>query len=182
MYRLCPTRWPRLTFSVLVCCAALGPLSIDILTPSLPAMASAFATTADKAQWAVSLFMLGFALSLILVGPLAEAFGKRRVLLAGYSVYLLATLVILQAQSITVLLAARLVQALAGCFGTALSRTLAREYYGGKDESEGGKSEIHVLGLLGSIMVLVPTLAPLSGWLPAGILGLASQLRAYADG
>ncbi len=156
MYRLDPVKQSRLIFLVLVLCAIIGPLSIDLFTPSLPALTEAFDTTPDMAQWTVSIFMLGFAISMLIVGPVSERFGNCRTLVGGYAIYLLATLAILLTRSIEIMIAARLVQAVAGCFGTALSRTIARDLYK-------GKNDVRILGMIGASLAVAPMVAPVFG-------------------
>ncbi len=156
MFRLDPVRHSRPVFFVLVLCAVIGPLSIDLFTPSLPAMTEAFHTTPSTAQWTVSIFMLGFAISMLLVGPISERYGNCRTLLGGYTIYLLATLTILLSSSIEIIIAARLLQAVAGCFGTALSRAIARDLYK-------GKNDVQVLGMIGASLVVAPMAAPVVG-------------------
>ncbi len=157
MYRLNPATQPRLIFLILVLFAMIGPLSIDLFTPSLPAITEAFGTTADTSQWTVSIFMLGFALSMLIVGPVSERFGYRRTLMGGYAIYLLATLTILLTSTIEIFIAARLVQAIFGCFGTALSRVLARDLYKGEN------SDVRILGMIGATMMVAPMVAPTIG-------------------
>ncbi|CAM3526838.1 multidrug effflux MFS transporter [Parendozoicomonas haliclonae] len=156
MYQLDPVKQPRLVFLILVLCAMIGPMSIDLFTPSLPAITDAFHTTAEMSQWTVSIFMLGFAISMLIVGPLSERFGHRRTLLGGYTLFLLATAVILVTDSIHVFIAARLIQAVFGCFGTALSRVIARDIYK-------GEQDIRILGMIGATMMVAPMVAPSIG-------------------
>ena len=162
MYRLDPTKNPRLIFLILVLCAMIGPLSIDLFTPSLPAITSIFATSAEMSQWTVSIFMLGFAISMLIVGPVSERFGYRRTLFGGYVIFILATLVILFSPSIELFIGARLVQAIFGCFGTALSRVIARDLYK-------GEHDIRILGMIGATMMIAPMVAP-------GIGGVLQQI------
>ena len=162
MYRLDPTKNPRLIFLILVLCAMIGPLSIDLFTPSLPAITTIFATSAEMSQWTVSIFMLGFAISMLIVGPVSERFGYRRTLFGGYVIFILATLVILFSPSIKLFIGARLVQAIFGCFGTALSRVIARDLYK-------GEHDIRILGMIGATMMIAPMVAP-------GIGGVLQQI------
>ncbi len=131
----------------------IGPLSIDLFAPSLPAIADAFATSAEMSQLTISIFMLGFAISMLIVGPLSERFGYRRTLLIGYSIYLVTVVIILVTPSIEIFIAARLIQAICGCFGTALSRVIARDFYR-------GEHDVRILGMIGAAMMIAPMVAP----------------------
>ena len=156
MYTLDPARQSRSVFFILVLLAVVGPLSIDLLAPSLPDMAYEFNASVALTQGMVTLFMVGFALSMLTVGPLANRFGHKRVLLCGYAVYLAVTAAMLLTSHMEVMVVLRFVQALAGCFGTALSRAIAMDLY--KD-----RNDIRILALISSALVLVPTLAPVAG-------------------
>lgn len=157
MHHLNPSDSPRLTFLALVLLAAIGPLSIDLFTPSLPEITHAFDTTAGTSQWTISMFMLGFALSMLIVGQLSARFGYRRTLMGGYFIYLLATLAILLTPHIEVVIIARLIQAVFGCFGTALARVTAIKLFQGQNK------DIHILGMIGSAMMIAPMIAPSIG-------------------
>src|ERR671922_689178 len=80
----------RLLPGLLTAIVGLGALSIDMFLPSLPAMTVAFGSDAATAQLTVTLFLAGLAVSQLLWGPLSDRFGRRRVLLAGLTLYALA--------------------------------------------------------------------------------------------
>ena len=64
---------------------ALGPLSTDMYLPSLPAIARAFDASTASTQLTLSLFLLGFACGQVIYGPVADRYGRRPVLLAGFA-------------------------------------------------------------------------------------------------
>ncbi len=72
--------------------SALGPLSTDLYLPALPAIGVDFAASPAAVQWTLSGFMLGFAPAMLVIGPLADRFGRRPVVLGGTMVFLLASL------------------------------------------------------------------------------------------
>ena len=151
-----PEKNTRTVLLILTLFAVIGPISIDIFTPSLPAITDYFATEHTIALWSVGIFMVGFSISMLICGPLADHFGRKKTLIGGYSLYLLATLIILQTDSIYTFIAARFMQAVFGCFGTAIARTLARDYY--KD-----KMEVKMLAYIGGCLSIAPMLAPIAG-------------------
>jgi DHA1 family bicyclomycin/chloramphenicol resistance-like MFS transporter len=67
-------------------------LSIDMTLPALPALGAAFSAGPDQIQLTLSLYLLGYAAGQIVIGPLSDRFGRRRVLVGGLAVYSLATL------------------------------------------------------------------------------------------
>ena len=63
---------------------ALNPLALDLMLPAQPDMAAAFGiTNPNRMQAVLSIFLLGFGVGQILVGPLSDRFGRRRTVLAG---------------------------------------------------------------------------------------------------
>ncbi|WP_257291863.1 multidrug effflux MFS transporter [Endozoicomonas sp. ONNA1] len=141
---------------ILTLFAVVGPVSIDIFSPSLPAITEYFGSNSATAQWSVGIFMLGFSLSMLIVGPLADRLGRKRTLMLGYTLYLFATAVTLQTNNIALFIAARFVQALFGCFGTAVARILARDYF--QDQME-----VRMLSYISACLTIAPLLAPVAG-------------------
>ncbi|UYM15711.1 Bcr/CflA family efflux MFS transporter [Endozoicomonas euniceicola] len=156
MRQLNPEKHTTAVLVVLTLFAVVGPVSIDIFTPSLPAITQYFDTDHTTAQWSVGIFMLGFSLSMLIVGPLSDRFGRKNTLLGGYSLYLLATIATLTTSSIHLFIAARFAQALFGCFGTAVARTIARDYYS-------DKMEVKILAYISACLTLAPMAAPIAG-------------------
>ena len=67
--------------AVLICLfASAGQLAIDIYVPALPDMARSFATTPQAIQSSVSGYMAAYALGQLIFGPVADAYGRKRVL------------------------------------------------------------------------------------------------------
>ena len=156
MQPLNPDKSSTVVLIILTLFAIVGPVSIDIFTPSLPAITDYFGTTPAIAQWSVGLFMLGFSLSMLIVGPLADRLGRKKTLLFGYSLYLVATAVTLFTDSIYWFIGARFAQAIFGCFGTAVARMIARDYY--RDQME-----VTILAYISGCLTIAPMAAPIIG-------------------
>src|SRR6201998_4054978 len=74
---------PRIMLLLLVAMTGIAPISLYMLVPALPVLASVFGRDISIAQMTVSLYMVGIACSQIVMGPLSDRFGRRPVLLAG---------------------------------------------------------------------------------------------------
>lgn len=148
------------TVATLAALTALGPLATDMYLPAMPAMAEALDTGPDQVQLTLSFYMAGFAMAQLFCGPISDRLGRKPVMIAGFSLFLLASLLCAFAPSIEVLLAGRFLQAFGGAAGPVLARASVRDIYG---PIEAGR----VLSYMASTMALAPALAPIVG---AGLL------------
>src|SRR5260370_38726701 len=73
----------RLMLLLLVAMTGVAPISLYMLVPALPVLATTFGSDISIAQMTVSLYMVGIACSQIIMGPLSDRCGRRPVLLAG---------------------------------------------------------------------------------------------------
>src|SRR5436190_5278502 len=143
---------------LLTAIVGLGALSIDMFLPSLPAMTLAFGSDAATAQLTVTLFLAGLAAAQLVWGPLSDRLGRRRVLLAGLAVYATAGTACAFAPSMSLLIAARVVQAPGAGSGPVIARAVVRDLY----EPE---RAARVLAAMGTAQALTPILAPIiGGW------------------
>src|SRR5882724_8604879 len=81
----------KLMLLMLVLMTGVAPISLYLLVPALPVLATTFGRDISVAQMTVSLYMVGIACSQIVMGPLSDRFGRRPVLLAGLSLMVAAS-------------------------------------------------------------------------------------------
>lgn len=143
---------------------ALGPLSTDMYLPALPEILNDLGTTNPVLQLTLSAFLVGFAAGQIVYGPLADRHGRKPVLIGGLALYSIASLACTIATSVELLIVARTVQALGASAPIVLARAVVRDLY------EGPRAG-NELARMGSIMGLVPAVAPFFGGLIAAISG-----------
>ena len=134
----------------------LPRITLDMHLPALPAMADYFQTSDSQLQLTLTLYTLGSAISLLISGPLTDRFGRRPVLLVGLFLYVIATVACALADSLSVLIVARLFQALGGCCTTVIGRVIVRDYF---DRHE----QARLLGLISMAMAVSPMAAPVLG-------------------
>ena len=101
---------------------ALGPLSMDMYLPSLPDIAQVLGAPVARTQLTISSYLIGFAVGQMIYGPLSDRYGRRPVLLAAVALYLASTLACAAAQSVDLLIAARLLQGISGSGAIVLAR------------------------------------------------------------
>lgn len=136
--------------------AILGPSGIDMYLASLPHMAQELGSPYTQIQLSLTVFLLAMGAGQLLFGPLVDAYGRRKPLLIGLIVFVLASLWAASSQSIGMLLAARLVQGLAA----ALTLVVAISTVG--DVAEGTRAA-QLFALLMTIEGLAPVMAPAVG-------------------
>src|SRR5665213_2706824 len=111
----------RLFIVLLATLTMISSLAIDMSLPALPELTRAFATTPDRVQLTLSLFLVGYAGAQLFYGPMSDRFGRRPVLLFGLILYTVAGFACALTTSIDVLVAARFVQGMGCCVGPILS-------------------------------------------------------------
>ncbi|NBM20353.1 multidrug effflux MFS transporter [Streptomyces sp. GC420] len=135
---------------------ALPPLSIDMYLPALPQVTDALHSPAATVQLTLTACLVGLALGQLVVGPMSDRWGRRRPLLAGMAVYVLATAVCALAPTAELLIAFRLVQGLAGSAGIVIARAVVRDLCDGVEMARFFSTLMLVAGV-------APVIAPVVG-------------------
>ena len=156
----------RITLLLLVAMTGIAPISLYMLVPALPVLATAFGRDISIAQMTVSLYMVGIACSQLVMGPLSDRFGRRPVLLAGLGLMVLASVACIFAATLPQLIAARFLQALGGATGMVVSRAIIRDLYRRERISS-------MISLVIAVMMIAQMLSPLTG----GLLEIAFGWR-----
>ncbi len=152
---------------LLVAMTGIAPISLYMLVPALPLLASSFGRDISVAQMTVSLYMVGIAASMIIMGPLSDRYGRRPVLLAGLSLMVLASLGCMLSATLPQLIVARFFQALGGATGMVISRAIIRDLFSRDRVSS-------MISLVIGVMMIAQMLSPLTG----GLLDVAFGWRA----
>ncbi|HVG47867.1 MAG TPA: multidrug effflux MFS transporter [Rubellimicrobium sp.] len=133
---------------------SLNALAIDVMLPALPYMGEALGIAEDNhRQFVVSVYMLGFGVGQLLVGPLSDRFGRRIPLLAGIGLYVVAVLAAALAPSFAVLLALRFVQGLGASATRVVATAVVRDRFSGNAMAE-------VMSLVFMVFMVIPVVAP----------------------
>lgn len=91
-------------------------LSNDMIMPGMPLVVAQFGGAPRHIALSLSLYIFGGSLLQVLLGPMAERYGKRRVLLCGNALFLLATALVPLAQTMPQFLTIRFFQGMGSCF------------------------------------------------------------------
>lgn len=142
--------------AILVAVTASGPLALNIFVPSMPGMVAAFDSDFATVQWTLTLYLVGVALGQLIYGPLSDRYGRRPLLLAGMTLFCLASAGAAVAGSIEWLIALRLAQALGACAGMVLTRAIVRDVHVRERAAS-------ALGYITMAMAVAPAMAPAIG-------------------
>ena len=111
----------------------LGVFPLDVVLPSFPALAEHFHTSTTHIARSVSLFAIGFSCSMLLIGPLSDRIGRKKLLLASMVVAILGAVGCLAARNTPQFLFFRVIQAI-GCGGFILSQALVQDLFFGREQ------------------------------------------------
>lgn len=135
---------------------ALLPISTDLYLPSLPVMRGALGISGADAQLTLSMFVIGFGVAQLFWGPISDRYGRRPALIAGISIYMLASIACMLAPSIEYLVAARMLQGVGACSGQVMARAIVRDLY---EPAQGAR----IMAYMMLIFMLAPLFGPLIG-------------------
>jgi DHA1 family bicyclomycin/chloramphenicol resistance-like MFS transporter len=152
---------------LLIAMTSISPLSLNILAPAVPALITTLSADAGAVQLTISLYLVGLAVSQLVLGPLSDRFGRRPVILAGLALTTIASIAAMAVSTIGGLIVARLVQSFGASTGMVVGRAIIRDLV----DRERAASTI---GLVTTAMVVIPMITPLIG----GILDTAFGWKA----
>nr|WP_314072270.1 multidrug effflux MFS transporter [uncultured Roseococcus sp.] len=148
-----------------------GTLAMHIFVPALPRAAEDLGASIGTMQMTISLYIYGLAFGQLIYGPASDRFGRRPVLMVGLVIYAISGFAAAFATGPGALIAARLFQALGGCAGLVLGRTIVRDTSAPTDTARR-------LAVMNLMITVGPAIAPLLGTLMTETTGWRSILMA----
>nr|WP_177319663.1 multidrug effflux MFS transporter [Actinoplanes philippinensis] len=137
---------------------ALGPLTIDMYLPSLPAITADLHTTAAAVQLTLTGTLVGLAFGQLLVGPLSDAFGRRWPLLGGIAVHMLASVFCVIAPNVAVLGTLRVLQGLGAAAAAVVAMAMVRDLF---TDNAAARLFSRLMLVVGVAPILAPTIGGL---------------------
>jgi DHA1 family bicyclomycin/chloramphenicol resistance-like MFS transporter len=150
--------------AVLGLLTTIGPFAIDMYLPALPAIGRSLGADAHAMQASLMAFFIAVGAGQLVAGPLSDMLGRRRPMLAGLAVFVLASIGCAFAPSAGVLVALRFVQGLGACACMVTPRAVVRDLFTGAEAAR-------MMSLLLMVYSVSPILAPLAGSLVAEAAG-----------
>jgi DHA1 family bicyclomycin/chloramphenicol resistance-like MFS transporter len=134
-------------------------MAIDSMLPALPAIGHSLGVTStNDAQLVIGVFFFGFGVSQIVFGTLSDTFGRRKILLGGMAVYVVAMFAAAWTSSFQMLLVMRFVQGIGGAAVRITTMSVVRDCFGGREMAR-------VMSYVMIVFMIIPIVAPSVGQL-----------------
>ena len=145
--------------TMLAAMSMLGPFSIDAYLPAFPNIQASLGATPLEVQQSLTFYMLAFAAMVLWHGALADAFGRRNVILVSLVMFAIGTLRCASAHTVHYLWVFRIMQGVSAGAGVVVGRAIIRDLY---DDAAAAR----LLSLVTMIFSIAPAIAPiLGGWI-----------------
>jgi MFS transporter, DHA1 family, multidrug resistance protein len=163
----------RLLLLTLTITCSLGQVASTIYVPSVPAIASALETSVSRVQLTFVAYLAAFAVSMLVLGPLSDRYGRRRTMILGISLSTLGSIACTASPTIEFLIAARVLQGIGLSGGMVVGRATVRDLYG-----EDGAARI--IAGLSIVLTLLQAFAPIPGGYLQAWIGWRANFAAIA--
>ncbi|ABA88042.1 membrane protein, major facilitator superfamily [Syntrophotalea carbinolica DSM 2380] len=136
--------------------SAFPPLSTDLYLPALPHVVKTLQSNQTLVNLSLSLFLISFALGILVWGPVSEKYGRKPILLIGLTLYTLGSAGCALSGNVTMLIIARVVQGFGGGAAEAVVTAMVKDLYSGRKRES-------VLAIVMAMVVVAPVVAPVAG-------------------
>lgn len=144
------------TILILGLLSAIGPLSIDMYLPGFQSIANDLKTSVPRIQLSLTSFFIGVASGQLIYGPLLDRYGRKKPLIVGLIIYVIASIACALTNSADHLIVFRFIQALGSCAGLVAARAMVRDYFRSSETAK-------IFSLLMLVIGISPILAPTIG-------------------
>lgn len=151
-------RTENIILLVLGTLTAIGPLSIDMYLPSFDRIANYFQTTQAQVGFSLTSYFIGISIGQLAYGPIMDKFGRKKPLLIGLVIYILAALSCFYSPSIWWLIVSRLFLALGASGGMVAAKAVVRDVF---PPEEVARAISFLMLIMGAAPIIAPTLGGL---------------------
>ena len=149
---------------VLGALSAIAPFSVDMYLPGFPAIARDLVTDVSNVGLTLTSYFIGLSMGQLMFGPVIDRFGRKKPLMVGLFVYILAAVGCAFSPSIYYLIGLRLFLAMGCCVGMVGGSSIIRDLFSGREVAR-------ALSLMMTIFGVAPIIAPTIGGLIVATLG-----------
>lgn len=144
---------------ILAFMSSIAPLSTDMYLPALSEVQKTFETNSFFTQVSLAVFFIAFSLGQLIYGPLSDAYGRKKPLYFGISLFIVSSLICVLVDSIHIFITFRFFEALGGCAGVVIARAIVND-----------KFELKEAASMFALMMVVSSLAPMISPIFGGFL------------
>ncbi|MFD4511516.1 multidrug effflux MFS transporter [Streptomyces sp. NPDC058457] len=142
--------------AVLGALTAVAPLATDMYVPGFPVLGKALGASGSAVQLTMTAFLAGLVVGQLVIGPLSDGLGRRRLLMAGSAGFVLCSVACAAAPDIAALTGARFLQGVAGAAGMVLARAVLTDRFHGPELPR-------YFAVLSQVIGVAPIAAPVLG-------------------
>ncbi|ASP34877.1 multidrug effflux MFS transporter [Labrenzia sp. VG12] len=135
---------------------AIGPISMALYTPAMPALVEAFGTSDSAVKLTLTAYFVGFALTQLVCGPLTDAFGRKPVTLGFLALYLVSSVLATFAPTVEFMVFSRALQGVGAAVGIAVARAIVRDQFTGQESAR-------IMNTVAMMLALGPAVSPTIG-------------------
>ncbi|HRW29286.1 MAG TPA: MFS transporter, partial [Emcibacteraceae bacterium] len=136
---------------------SITALSVDSMIPALGQMTKDLnVTNANDIQLVISAIFFGISFGVVIYGPFADSYGRKKAIYVGVSIFLLGTLIAIFSTSLNMMLLGRVIQGFGSASCRVVSLAIIRDKYEGREMAK-------IMSLIIMVFIMVPALAPLIG-------------------
>lgn len=135
---------------------AMIPFTIDPFLPSFPAIATYFGVESRLIQLSLTAVTVGFAIGQLIIGPLSDAYGRRRPLLVVTALFAISTLTVVFSPTAEIFILLRLIMGMSAAAATVIAQAVIRDLFS-------GMAQMKMLARTYLIQGAAPIVGPLVG-------------------
>lgn len=145
----------RIILLVLGTLIALGPFSIDMYLPGFDNIANEFGITKAQVGFSLTSYFIGIALGQLAYGPVMDRYGRKRPLLIGLVIYILAAISCYYSPNLSWLVSSRFFLALGASAGMVASKAMVRDIF---PSEEVARAISFLMLIMGGAPIIAPTI------------------------
>ncbi len=136
--------------------SGLSPFGMAVIVPAMNSIAETYDASLASVQFVISAYLFGLATAQPIMGHLCDRFGRRRVMVSGFGIFVVASIACAFTPTLEFLIAARFLQAVGTSAGTVASRAILRDTCSGDEMAT-------AMSYIAAAMGAAPVVAPIMG-------------------